>query len=95
MGLDKKETLGRSETGSRAAIPIWLQFMKYALKDKPAAVFPAPSDIVTMKIDPRTGLLAGDESKDGLFEIFREGMEPKEISRPREPRPADFYRFDM
>ncbi len=95
VGLDQKDTLGRSETGSRAAIPIWLQFMKSALKDKPAMMFPVPADIVSMKIDPRTGLLAGDESTDGIFEIFKEGMEPKEISRPREPRPADFYRFDM
>jgi penicillin-binding protein 1A len=95
VGLDKKDTLGRSETGSRAAVPIWLQFMKRALEGKPAAVFPVPFDIVTMKIDPRTGLLAGDDLQDGLFEIFREGMEPKEISRPREARPADFYRFDM
>ena len=76
-------------------MPIWLLYMKHALENKPATVFPVPTDIVTMKIDPRTGLLAGDELQDGLFEIFREGMEPKEISRPREPRPADFYRFDM
>ena len=37
---DKQKSLGRSETGARAALPIWLQFMQNALADAPVENFP-------------------------------------------------------
>jgi len=95
VGLDQRENLGRHETGSRAAIPIWLQFMKAALEEQPATVFPVPPGIIFTKIDPATGKLAREDSTDALFEVFREGMEPKEVARPEEPKATDFYRFDL
>ncbi len=95
VGLDKKESLGTHETGSRAGIPIWLRFMKDALQDRPATVFAVPPGVTFVKIDPATGLLPGAESADTLFEVFREGTEPREVSQPRRPRPADFYRLDL
>jgi penicillin-binding protein 1A len=73
VGLDKKESLGRHETGSRAAIPIWLRFMKQALDGRPATVFPVPPGVVFVKVDPKSGLLAAEESPDGIFEVFPEG----------------------
>jgi penicillin-binding protein 1A len=95
VGLDEKESLGRHETGSRAAIPIWLNFMSAALEDRPSTVFPVPPGVVFVKIDPRTGLLSSEESAEAIFEIFPEDRVPKEVSKPEEPRPGDFYRFDL
>ena len=95
MGLDRKETLGKHETGSRAAVPIWLQFMKAALSERKVTNFPKPPGVVYMKIDPRNGLLASDETVGGIFEVFKEGREPEKFSLPPAPRPADFYRFDL
>jgi penicillin-binding protein 1A len=95
VGLDQRKNLGRHETGSRAAIPIWLHFMKAALAEKPATVFPIPPGIVFTKIDPATGKLAREDSTDAIFEVFREGAGPKEVARPEEPKATDFYRFDL
>jgi len=95
VGMDKKESLGTHETGSRAGIPIWLHFMKGALKDRPASFFPIPPGVVFSKIDPVTGMLAREDAANAVFEVFREGTEPKEVARPEEPKATDFYRFDL
>jgi penicillin-binding protein 1A len=39
VGLDQKKTLGKGETGARAALPIWMDFMQQVLKDKPVEEF--------------------------------------------------------
>jgi len=57
VGLDQEAPLGKGETGSRAASPIWLEFMKNALEGKPASTFNVPEGIVFAKIDAKTGLL--------------------------------------
>ena len=80
-GYDSERPLGKGETGSRAACPIWLDYMQQALKDKPVRVFPAPEGIEWAKIDAKTGLLAIKESEKTIFECFREGTTPTEYTR--------------
>jgi penicillin-binding protein 1A len=41
MGYDNRQTLGEKETGAKAALPIWMDFMKVATADKPDETFPA------------------------------------------------------
>lgn len=82
VGNDKKAPLGKSETGSRAASPIWLSFMKGILADKPVKVFEVPEGVVFAKIDTETGLLPGPDTKKTLFECFKEGTVPTEQSQP-------------
>ena len=95
VGLDRRESLGWHETGSRAAIPIWLGFMTAAVEGRPAAVFPVPPGVVFAKIDPERGVLASPESLDAVVEVFREGTVPTAVA-PRQPaREGDFYRFDL
>jgi len=95
VGLDRRESLGWQETGSRAAIPIWLSFMTAAVVERPAAVFPVPPGVVFAKIDPGHGLLASPESLDAVVEVFRAGTVPTAVA-PRQPaREGDFYRFDL
>jgi len=78
VGLDQEAPLGKGETGSRAASPIWLEFMKNALEGKPARTFNVPEGIVFAKIDAKTGLLPIEESEKTIFECFKEGTVPTE-----------------
>jgi len=77
VGFDNAKTLGSQETGGKAAAPIWTMFMSSAAKGEPE-VFQQPEGIVSLFIDPKTGLLSGDDS--GLKEYFREGTQPKQYS---------------
>ncbi|WP_457553074.1 penicillin-binding protein 1A [Desulfobacula sp.] len=78
VGLDQDVPLGKNETGSRAASPIWLDFMKNALAGKPARTFNVPEGIIFAKIDAKTGLLPIPESEKTIFECFKEGTLPTE-----------------
>tara|TARA_B100000686_G_C16785840_1_gene975198 strand:- start:886 stop:3294 length:2409 start_codon:yes stop_codon:yes gene_type:complete len=76
VGKDKDESLGVNETGSRAAIPIWLQYMQEALRDKQPRNFPTPEDIVFIKINPQTGKRVNFGDSQAKFEIFLESNLP-------------------
>ncbi|MFQ5901114.1 MAG: penicillin-binding protein 1A [Thermodesulfobacteriota bacterium] len=78
VGNDDERSLGRLETGSRAALPIWLKFMQGATEDTPIKDFPVPDGIVFARIDPETGLLARPGEKEAVFEAFKAGTAPKE-----------------
>jgi penicillin-binding protein 1A len=97
VGLDEEAPLGKGETGSRAASPIWLGFMQGVLENEPAKVFQAPEGIVFAKIDADTGLLPVPESKDVIFECFKEGTVPtKYTKRPNEVREVeDLFKKDI
>ena len=43
IGFDNRQTLGDKETGAKAALPIWIDFMKVALADKPNEAFSQPN----------------------------------------------------
>ena len=97
VGFDNEAPLGKSETGSRAASPIWLGFMKRVLEDKPPKIFEVPEGIVFTKIDAETGLLPIPESKKTVFVSFKEGTEPTEYSkRPGEiADTGEFFKKDL
>ncbi len=71
VGLDKPSTLGRREYGGTLALPIWIDYMREALKDKPNHLLSKPAGIVQMKIDADTGRLASDSSKRTYSELFK------------------------
>ncbi|RLC30330.1 MAG: penicillin-binding protein, partial [Deltaproteobacteria bacterium] len=97
VGFDTEKPLGKSETGSRAASPIWLGFMKKILAGKPVRVFQVPEGVVFAKIDAETGLLPIPESKKTIFECFKEGTVPTEYTKkPGEVTEAEeFFKLDM
>ncbi|MGH1462263.1 MAG: penicillin-binding protein 1A [Neptuniibacter sp.] len=82
VGFDQPTTLGRREFGGTAALPIWIDFMKEALKNKPENALTAPEGIVSVKIDPKTGKLAYPGQEDAIFEFFREDNAPTGYSTP-------------
>lgn len=73
VGFDDYRSLGRGETGGRAALPMWIAFMKEALKGLPEKEFLLPEGIVTVQIDPQTGRQV---HYGGISEIFREELAP-------------------
>ncbi|MBW2395203.1 MAG: PBP1A family penicillin-binding protein [Deltaproteobacteria bacterium] len=78
VGFDEKRVLGRGETGGRAALPIWIEFMGAALAGRPVRDFAVPEGIVFARIDSKSGLLATSASDQTLFQAFAEGTEPTE-----------------
>jgi penicillin-binding protein 1A len=80
VGHDEKRSLGEGETGARAALPIWIDFMKAALAGQPPEKFSKPAKVVYVPIDRRTGLRATVESNCTVtfLEAFVEGTEPAE-----------------
>lgn len=96
VGYDDRRPMGKGETGSRAASPIWLYFMSEVLKDEPAEDFQTPEGVVFAKIDAKTGLLASPYSEKTVFQAFREGQEPKEPTpKPKSAKTGQFSQFDM
>lgn len=77
LGFDQNTPLGNSEYGGSAALPIWIDFMKIALRDRPAKTRPQPPGIVAVKIDADTGERARIDDPDGIFEYFRMENVPK------------------
>ena len=69
IGFDDNRSLGNNETGSVAAVPIFVDFMGVALKDKPAEEFKAPTEAKFAMIR-------------GIREAFRPGTEPTSLSAP-------------
>jgi penicillin-binding protein 1A len=80
VGHDESRFLGWGETGSRAAAPIWMQFMKVAVAARPVRDFPVPEPIVFARIDRKTGLLAKTNRTDTVFQAFLVGTVPTESS---------------
>ena len=96
VGYDNRKAMGKGETGSRAASPIWRYFMSEVLKGKPVNDFHVPEGVVFAKIDVDTGLLAGSYSEDTVFQAFKEGTEPKAYSpKPETAKTGRFFQFDM
>jgi penicillin-binding protein 1A len=77
VGLDLGGTMGDKETGSRAALPIWMDFMTTALADGPQRYFDLPDNTVKKRINPDTGRLATDGSKAAVTALFKKGTEPR------------------
>jgi len=97
VGLDEEGSMGQGETGSRAASPIWLGFMQRAMADRPIKDFEVPEGIVFTQIDAETGLLPIPESKETIFECFKEGTVPTEHTKPPDTMedPEDLFKAGM
>lgn len=70
IGFDQERSLGPGEEGSRTALPMWIYFMGEALQGTPERRRPAPPGLVTMRVSSDTGLAAGSDEPNGIFETF-------------------------
>lgn len=85
VGYDDNLPLGWGEYGAVAALPAWLQFMKFAHEGRPRTQFPRPSGIVKARVDPRTGLLPYPHQEDSIEEEFLPDSLPSEVAPVPEP----------
>ncbi len=76
VGFDKERTIGKGEVGGKAALPIWLSYMKDAHSNLPAMSFEVPPQVKIVKIDAETGKLPNSASKRVISQAFIEGTEP-------------------
>ncbi|MGE0387819.1 MAG: penicillin-binding protein 1A [Gammaproteobacteria bacterium] len=77
LGFDQLQSLGRDETGGRAALPMWMDFMRVALEGTPPAILEQPQGLVTVRINPATGALAGAGDARVIYETFRADNVPR------------------
>jgi penicillin-binding protein 1A len=70
VGYDQPRSLGRGETGARAALPIWMDFMSHALERIPESPQPVPDGLVSLRIDRATGQRTNDAGPGTQFEWF-------------------------
>jgi penicillin-binding protein 1A len=80
VGFDQLQPLGRGETGASAALPMWVGFMGEVLAGRPEHSLRQPDGMVTVRIDPETGLLAGSDNPAAIFETFRADHVPETSS---------------
>ena len=76
IGFDTPQTLGRNETGAQAALPIWMGYMGPALKGVPEQALTPPAGVVSMRVNPETGLRVADSS--GIVDYFYQEFLPPE-----------------
>ena len=77
VGFDTPEPLGNQETGAQAALPVWIDYMREALRGLPNHQIPQPEGIISVRIDAQTGEYATSASVDALFELFRSENAPQ------------------
>lgn len=71
MGFDQPESMGKQESGGSSSLPIWVDYMRLALKDKPdLGAYKKPDGIITRRIDAITGELLADDKAGGIAEVF-------------------------
>lgn len=70
IGYDQERSLGEGEEGSRTAVPVWVHFMREALKARPQRSRPRPDGVVELSISRETGQLATADDPDAVQELF-------------------------
>lgn len=76
IGFDNPKSL--HEYAANLALPLWIDFMKVALKDKPEVELKQPENVIAVRIDPVSGLLAKPNQENGIIEYFRQNEVPSE-----------------
>ena len=79
VGQDLGASLGEKETGARAALPIWIDFMNAAFQKEPHQYFDIPDDVSQIRMDPVTGLAQSQDSKQAVVALFKKGTEPRKL----------------
>ena len=76
VGFDQPKPLGKGEVGGRAAVPMWMDYMKTALKGVPQLQRPMPPGLTSVAINPATGKLLPDDAPGALREIVQSDQVP-------------------
>jgi penicillin-binding protein 1A len=89
VGLDEKKSLGADEQGSKAALPIWIEFMKAYINRRPdidtPPQFEPPENIVFLPVDKATGVLSAEGAPGSITEAFISGTQPGANALTKQP----------
>jgi penicillin-binding protein 1A len=88
VGFDDKTSLGKKETGARAALPIWISFMDQALRNTPIETPKPPQGITFIKVNIETGLPTNTDSSETITEAFIDSSVPRENEEGKEEHPS-------
>lgn len=94
VGYDDQRSLGPRATGARAALPIWIDFMRRSLEGQDPVDFSAPENILFRNIDPRSGLLSTERCRNSLREAFIPGTEPRRYCEEKGPQVDEDFIHD-
>jgi penicillin-binding protein 1A len=75
LGFDQPRST--FEYGAQASLPMWISYMRQALKDMPESNLPRPPGLVTIRINTKTGQATDASDKNAIFEIFRQEYAPQ------------------
>ena len=92
VGFDQLASLGRGEAGARAALPMWIDYMRTALDGVPEQALMPPEDIVAAYVDAETGTPVVGPGPNAIEEYFlagTEGLLPVPVATPATTEPAD------
>ena len=89
VGFDQLRPLGKKEFGSAAALPMWITFMEKALGDSVETVLEQPEGLVSVRIDPASGLRVPANFPEAIFESFRIDKVPEDLIFEPNPDPLD------
>lgn len=70
VGFDQERSLGALEEGGRTALPMWVYFMREALRDRPEHQLAMPEGVVMARVSATTGGPAAPGDADAVFEYF-------------------------
>ena len=84
VGYDDERSLGEREEGGTAAVPIWMYYMREALRGVPSSTMPRPGGLIDMKVNALTGTLASPDDPEGVYETFMLENQPR-MPEPGEP----------
>ena len=71
VGFDEPKSMGKYETGAKAALPIFKKFVENVVKKREAHPFKIPKNINLMMVDVETGLLPNTNTKKVIYESFK------------------------
>lgn len=80
IGFDQPRSL--HEYGAKAALPMWIEFMDFALHGRPERPIEQPPGIVSIRIDPLTGKRTSSRDPNGMFEFFMTPYVPDDDQIP-------------
>ena len=84
VGFDRLKALGKRETGTSVAVPIFQQFITESMATRPQIPFRRPQGIRLYTVDAETGARATPGGKNSLLEAFKPGQEPPSNTRAQQ-----------
>ncbi|HOX70492.1 penicillin-binding protein 1A [Dokdonella sp.] len=95
VGFDDFSSLGSREFGAKSALPIWIGFMRAALRDMDEQSFDMPPGITTARVDRNSGLLAPAGDPDSITEFFKTEDVTQLATRPDQQEEEQREAYDV